>query len=153
MPNLRAASQLWPVSPHQWLYLHRNNSPKEQSRSPLTSPLWWKGWTVPPQYHPQMMIFVAFQPQDYKKEKLKQKLANRQQKVLVCKETSYLPVASSLGGARMLPRHRSSTLRMPSLGIGTRSRAALSLLSPAASSSAQPRLYISIVYMKSIWAY
>ena len=57
------------------------------------------------------------------KAKHKSKLANWQQKVLVRRTTSYLPVASSLRGAGTLHRHRSSTLRMPSLGIGTRSRA------------------------------
>ena len=58
-------------------------------------------------------------------EKIKSNLANWQQKVLVRRITSYLPVANSLGRAGTLPRHRSSTLRMPSLGIGTRSRAEL----------------------------
>jgi len=37
--------------------------------------------------------------------KHKSKLANRQQKVLDCKITSYLPVASNMGGAISLPRH------------------------------------------------
>ena len=56
-------------------------------------------------------------------EKTKHKSAIRQQKVLDSKTTSYLPIASSLGGIATLPRHGSSTLGMPSLGIGTRSRA------------------------------
>ena len=62
------------------------------------------------------------------KSKNKSKLANRQQKVLVCRTTSYLPVTSSLGGPGTLPRHRSSTLRMPSLGISTRSGAELPVI-------------------------
>ena len=56
-------------------------------------------------------------------EKTKHKSAIRQQKVLDSKTTSYLPVASSLGGTATLPHHGSSTLGMPSLGIGTQSRA------------------------------
>ena len=56
-------------------------------------------------------------------EKTKHKSANRRPKVLDSKITSYLLVASSLGGAATLPRHGSSTLGMPSLSIGTRSRA------------------------------
>ena len=56
-------------------------------------------------------------------EKAKHKSANRKQKVLNSKITSYLLVASSLGGAATLPHHGSSTPGMPSLGIGTRSRA------------------------------
>ena len=56
-------------------------------------------------------------------EKAKHKSANRKQKVLDSKITSYLLVASSLGGAATLLRHGSSTPGMPSLGIGTRSRA------------------------------
>ena len=56
-------------------------------------------------------------------KKAKHKSANRKQKVLDSKITSYLLVASSLGGAAMLLCHGSSTPGMPSLGIGTRSRA------------------------------
>ena len=56
-------------------------------------------------------------------EKAKHKSANRKQKVLDSKITSYLLVASSFGGAATLLRHGSSTPGMPSLGIGTRSRA------------------------------
>ena len=82
-------------------------------------------------------------------KKAKHKSANQKQKVLDSKITSYLLVASSLGGAAMLPRHGSSTPGCPVwvsvLGVGLRS---LSLLSPASSSSAQPRLYISIVCMR-----
>ena len=64
------------------------------------------------------------------KSKIKSNLANRQQKVLVWRTTSYLPVDSSLGGAGTLPRHRSNTLRMPRLGIGTWSRAELPITPP-----------------------
>ena len=46
-------------------------------------------------------------------EKTKHKSANRKQKVLDSKITSYLLVASSLGGAVMLLRHGSSTPGMP----------------------------------------
>ena len=60
-----------------------------------------------------------------KKKNSSQNQQTRKRKVLDCKITSYLPVASSLGGVAMLPRHGSSTLWMPSLGIGTRSRAEL----------------------------
>ena len=56
-------------------------------------------------------------------KKAKHKSANQKQKVLDSKITSYLLVASSLGGATMLPRHGSSTLGMPSLSIGSRRRA------------------------------
>ena len=56
-------------------------------------------------------------------EKAKHKSANRKQKVLNSNTTSYLLVASSFGGAATLLRHGSSTPGMPSLGIGTRSRA------------------------------
>ena len=41
------------------------------------------------------------------------------------KSTSYLPVASGLRRATMLTRHRPHTLRMPGLGIYTRSGATL----------------------------
>ena len=56
-------------------------------------------------------------------KKAKHKSANRKPKVFDSKITSYLLVASSLGGAATLLCHRSSTPGMPSLGIGTRSRA------------------------------
>jgi len=59
------------------------------------------------------------------KQSTNQNLQIDNEKYSIAKTTSHLPVASSLGGARMLPRHRSSTLWMPSLGIGTRSRAEL----------------------------
>ena len=58
-----------------------------------------------------------------KLKKTKHKSAIRQQKVLDSKTTSYLPIASSLGGTATLPRHGLSTPGMPILGIGTRSRA------------------------------
>ena len=56
-------------------------------------------------------------------KKAKHKSANQKQKVLDSKITSYLLVDSSFGGAATLPHHGSSTPGMPSLGIGTRSRA------------------------------
>ena len=59
------------------------------------------------------------------KKKNSSKSLNQRQEVLDCKTTSYLPVASSLGGAATLPRDRPSTPRMPSLGISTWSRAEL----------------------------
>ena len=59
------------------------------------------------------------------KKKNSSKSLNQRQEVLDCKTTSYLPVASSLGGAATLPRDRPSTPGKPSLGISTRSRAEL----------------------------
>ena len=56
-------------------------------------------------------------------KKAKHKSANRKQKVLDSKITSYLLVASNLGGAATLLRHGSSTPGMPSLGVSIRSRA------------------------------
>ena len=46
------------------------------------------------------------------------------QKHSIVQKTSYLPIASSLGGATTLPCRSSSISLMPSLGIGTWSRAA-----------------------------
>jgi hypothetical protein len=63
-----------------------------------------------------------------KLKKTKHKSANRKQKVLDSKITSYLLVASSLGGAVTLPRHGSSTPGMPSLGIDTQSRAEIPII-------------------------
>ena len=60
-----------------------------------------------------------------KSKKVKSKLAIRKQKVLDCKSTSHLPVASSLWGAATLPHRRPCTPRMPGLGISTWSGAVL----------------------------
>ena len=59
------------------------------------------------------------------KKKNSSKSLNQREEVLDCKTTSYLPVASSLGGAATLPRDRPSTPGMPNLGISTWSRAEL----------------------------
>ena len=56
-------------------------------------------------------------------KKAKHKSAYRKQNVLDSKINSYSLIASSLGGAVTLLHHGSSTPGMPSLGIGTRSRA------------------------------
>jgi len=45
------------------------------------------------------------------------KTSKSKKKVLDCKSTGHLPVASSLRGAVALPHHRPCTLRMSGLGI------------------------------------
>ena len=63
-------------------------------------------------------------------EKTKHKSAIRQQKVLDSKTTSYLPVASSLGGTATLPCRSSSTPRLHRLCISAWSRAEISITPP-----------------------
>ena len=55
-----------------------------------------------------------------KSSKQKQQIEDKSTRL---QSTSHLLVASSLGGATMLPRYQPSTLGMPGLGIHTRSRA------------------------------